>query len=204
MLGGRLQASARCVWLINTQQYRAVQRNIYYFSIPHPPAALKSHFPTIWCKILVLDGFSVVCGVTSPVSWAAVDWNNPTPLRSFSLKSHPASCSEGWQGGGHSGQACPLKILTLSPVVLWVLKPLSAGMPTVQQKPCFLQLLISLSSLNADILVINTHVNECFISCCLCSLLIVCSVATPNSLPSWKSWTLLVCYSLVCNFAHGV
>lgn len=65
VLGGRLQANARCVWLINTVQYTAVQcRWIYIFSVPPPScsAAPKSDFPTIWCRILVLDSLSV-CGV---------------------------------------------------------------------------------------------------------------------------------------------
>lgn len=106
------QAPSECQVYV-THKLSAVQscadEYIFFFYSPPPcTAALKSDFPTIWCKILVLDGFSVICGTTSPVSWAAVYWNNPTPLRSFSLKSHPASWSKGLQGGGQRGQELDL------------------------------------------------------------------------------------------------
>lgn len=116
------QAPSECQVCV-THQHSAVQscadEYIYLIFFSYfPPlctAALKSDFPAIQCKTLVLDGFTGVCGVTSPVSWAAADWNNPTPLRSFSLKSHPAPRSEGEQAGGtgHRSWTCPLKVLTV-------------------------------------------------------------------------------------------
>lgn len=151
---------------------------IFFFSSPPPcAAALKSHFPTIWCKIFVLDGFAV-CRVKSPVSWAALNWTNPTPLLTFSLKNHPVSgCGDLGDTEGRSWP-CSLKSLTLPQAAALVSEALifwNASRPSKSHVYlALLSLLLLLLWLHTNTLVINMCVNEWCISHCLPSSLMTC------------------------------
>lgn len=165
VLGGRLQANARCVWLINTVQYRAVQCRWIYIFFCSPPLQCCTEIRFSYHMMQNLSvGRSFWLQCKYRVSWAAQNWNNPTPSLSFSPKSHPASHCGDWggltAGGGDTED--------LSPKIAGIASGWWSGFWSLYLLECqpscrsyvylamlsLLLLLISLSSLNTNIVVI--------------------------------------------------
>lgn len=114
------QAPSKCQVCVTHKhcavQSSTVQMNIHFFLFPPPcSAVLKSDFPTIWCRILVLDGPS---GCSVNIASAELPRTEITQLhrchflRKVTLH-HTVGTEGGWQQAEGTQRTCPLKLPAL-------------------------------------------------------------------------------------------
>lgn len=147
--------------LCSTEQYSADEYT--FFSVPPPlQCCTEIRFSYHMMQNLSVGRSWLQCKYR--ISWAAQNWNNPTPSLSFSPKSHPASHCGDWggltAGGGDTED--------LSPKIAGIASGWWSGFWSLYLLECqpscrsyvylamlsLLLLLISLSSLNTNIVVI--------------------------------------------------
>lgn len=163
------QAPSKCQVCVTHKhcavQSSTVQMNIHFFLFP-PPLQCCTEIRFSYHMMQNLSvGRSFWLQCKYRVSWAAQNWNNPTPSLSFSPKSHPASHCGDW-GGLTAGRG---DTEDLSPKIAGIASGWWSGFWSLYLLECqpscrsyvylamlsLLLLLISLSSLNTNIVVIT-------------------------------------------------